>query len=99
MPRVLKQYAVTSPVGSNTPQTSVQISPNNDRRISLIIQNTGANPGLLQFSNPVKGDGSDLTIAALGILILNQDTTCPTEAINVGSALATTWAILESNSQ
>jgi hypothetical protein len=90
-----KQYRGVSAAGSNTPTTSKRISPNTPNRLMLTIQNTGANPGLLHFSEPVQGDGSDILFAVGQILIFDQPGTCPTEAINVGSTLGTTWALLE----
>lgn len=91
----MKQFKVVTPAGSNTPQTSVQASPAIPGRTLLFIQNTGANPGALHFKENVQGDPSDIAIPAGGSQKFDQDTTCPRERVNLGSALATTWAILE----
>lgn len=64
-------------------------------RTLLEIQNTGANPGFYHFKEAVQGDGSDFTLAAGAVKTFDQSDTCPTEALNLGSTLGTTWAILE----
>lgn len=96
MPLVTKQYIGVTIANSFGDNASVQpIAPLNPTRKSLRIQVTGANPGLLQFANKVRNDGSDFTIAAGQFMTWEQSDTCPLEAINIGSVAATTWAILE----
>ena len=90
-----KQFKVITNAGSNAPQTSVAASPALSGRTLLVIQNTGANPGLLHFREPVQGDGSDILVAAGQLYSFQQSDTCPREKVNLGSAAATTWAILE----
>jgi len=95
-----KQYHVIAPANSNTQQTSVIAAPNTANRTFLVIQNTGVNPGFVQFRNAVQNDGSDLLMNAGEILqfdklFSNDVFNGPTEAINVGSALGTTFAIIE----
>lgn len=92
----IKHTAVPTPAGSNTPTASVRVSPETPRRTFLYIVNTGANPGLLRLGDKVQGDGADIPIAAgadFGPLQIAE--TCPSEAINLGSVAATTWAVIE----
>lgn len=93
--QTLKHYGAVSDVGSNTVNSSKRVAPLNPNRTHLTLQNTGANPGVLRFSEPVRGDGSDILINTAQILVFDQADTCPVEAINLGSALGTTWAIVE----
>lgn len=74
---------------------SKRVAPAAPDRTLLLIQNTGANPGLLRFSESCKGDGSDLVIAVGSFWLWDQADTCPVEAVNLASVLGTTWAILE----
>lgn len=95
----LKQYRALSLAGSQLLGGS-QVSPATPSRSFLFIQNTGANPGLLQFKNPVKNDGSDLLIISGASFRSDQtysDDTLngPIESINLASTLGTTWAIIE----
>lgn len=95
-----KQYRVILLAGSNTPNTSIQATPATPSRCSLLIQNTGANPALFQISNPIRGDGSDILLAAGASFLFNQlapdgSFNGPTESLNFGAALATTIAIME----
>lgn len=96
MPAIrLKQFKVITPALSNTPATSVAASPAIDGRTLLTIQNTGANPGLLHFKEAVQNDGSDIAIPAGQLVTFDQAETCPREKVNLGSALLTTWAVVE----
>lgn len=96
MPAVnTKQFRVLTPALSNTPTTSVGASPAIAGRTLLTIQNTGANPGLLHFKEAVQGDGSDIAFAAGQIVTFDQAETCPREKVTLGSALPTTWAVIE----
>lgn len=75
---------------------SKRVAPGNPNRTLLLIQNTGANPGFLRFSEACKGDGSDILLAAGSApLVWDQADTCPVEAVNLASILGTTWAINE----
>lgn len=93
--RSTKQFKASSPASATFPAGSQRVSPANDLRTLLVIENTGANPGLVHFKEQVQGDGSDFLVAAGGFLNYQQSDTCPTEAVNIGSTLGTTWAILE----
>lgn len=97
MPAVsMKQFKVITPAGSNTPQTSVAASPALPGRTLLFVQNNGSNPGVVHFKENVQGDASDITVPAGGSLpVFDQADTCPKEKINLGSALATSWVLLE----
>jgi hypothetical protein len=91
-----KQFKVITPAGSNAPTTCVAASPALPGRTLLLIQNTGANPGLIHFKEGVQGDGSDIAVAAGAFApLFDHATTCPREKVNLGSASATTWAVLE----
>lgn len=80
-------------------KNSKRISPQTDSptsvRVSLIIQNTGVNPGFLHFAEDVQGDGSDLVLAAGEVREWKDARTTPREAVNVASVLGTTWAVIE----
>lgn len=91
-----KQTRVITAGGSNTPQTSVRAAPYTPGRTLIMLQNVGANPGLVHFKETVQGDLSDYTVLAGAYLpVFDQADTCPIEAINLGSALITTWVLLE----
>lgn len=79
--------------GANTINKAV--SPAVNDRVYLLIQNTGANPGQVQFKDPIKQDGSALLFAAGAGLIWDRPETCPTDAITCFSTLGTTFAIME----
>lgn len=93
--RTDKHYGEAPAAGTNNPGGSITVTPANPKRIALLIQNTGANPGLVRFEEPIQGDGSDLLFAAGAGLLWDRADTCPVSAINVGSALGTTFAIVE----
>lgn len=98
--QIINQKIGRTPAGSNTPTNSVRLSPATPNRTFLLIQNTGANPGLLRLGNKVQADGGDLTVPAGGAFgPFDIAETCPTESIDIGSALATTWAIIEGTSR
>lgn len=101
MPAVKKtmQYRGLAPLGSNTPETSVRVTAGNGARTMLLIQNTGANDGLVHFGEDVHGDGSDILFTAGAGLLWDRETTVPESAINVGSALGTTFLIVEQVTQ
>lgn len=90
-----KHYGGLAVAGSNTPQTSVRVAPTNPKRILLMIQNTGANAGLVRFEEPIQGDGSDILFAPGAGLLFDRGDTCPQGAVNVGSSAGTTFTILE----
>lgn len=91
-----KQYKVITAAGTATDATSRTAAPQAPNRTMLLIQNTGANPGLVHFGENVQGDGSDFLVASGASLPLwDQADTTPKEKINLGSAAGTTWAILE----
>ena len=95
--RITMQYGTTLAAGTDTPASSVRISPKAGagRRTLLMIQNTGANPGLVRFGEPILGDGTDLLFTPGSGLLFDRASTCPEGAINLGSNLGTTFAILE----
>ena len=91
MPVRNKTYPLTTAAGA----ASTRPVPTNPNRVSLIIQNTGANPGQVRFAEPGQGVGADMLWVAGFIFKWDQADTCPKEAINVSSTLATTWVIVE----
>lgn len=100
MPAVsMKQFTVLTPAGSNTPQTTISASPATPGRTLLFIQNNGANPGRLHFKENVQNDTSDIVVVAGDHVTFSQSDTTPREKINLGSALATSWVILEQVTQ
>lgn len=100
MPAVsMKQFAVVTPAGSNTPQTSVQASPAIPGRTLLFIQNVGANNGSLHFKENVQGNMSDIQLTPGQFVQFDQAETTPKEKVNLGSAGGTSWAILEQVTQ
>lgn len=76
-------------------QPDAAVSPDNAGRVSLFIQNTGANPGLLRFGNPCKVDGTDIAVAAGAAIQFNENSAIIRQSFWLYSALATTWAIVE----
>lgn len=96
MPQITSQRGTRTVAGSNTPTTSVRFSPEVPNRTFLLVVNTGTNPGLLRLNEPIQGDGTDLPVPAGGQFgPFDIPETCPNSAINLGSALATSWAIIE----
>lgn len=93
--RRTKCFGQIVPAGSNTAETSVRVVPGNPERTMLVIQNTGANAGLVRFEEPVQGDGGDILFEAGSGLVWDRAATCPEAAINVGSLLGTTFSITE----
>lgn len=93
--RADKHYGAAPLAGTNNPTGSLRVTPANPKRISLLIQNTGANPGLVRFEEPIQGNGSDLLFAAGAGLLWDKSDACPVSAINVGSELGTSFAIVE----
>lgn len=93
----IKHYGAVSKatLAANIPNESERVAPLAPNRTLLVVQNTGANPGLLRFGEPCKGDGTDLVVAAGAFVSWDQADTCPVEAINLVSILGTSWAILE----
>lgn len=89
--RRTKTYQVVTAAGA----ASTRPVPENPKRVGFVIQNTGANPGLLRFGAPVASNGSDLTIAAGDRFTWNQADTCPLESMNFASTLTTTWCVME----
>lgn len=94
-PRRTKNYGINARAGSDNPQTCVQVVPNSPNRAMLLIQNTGGNPGVVRFDGPVQGDGSDLLFDAGSGLLFDRADTCPENLIAFGSALGTTFTVLE----
>lgn len=96
-----KQYRAVSiaTAAAGFPAASKRLSPQTDSatatRVSLIVQNTGANPGLVHFAEQVQADGSDIVLGAGERLEYKDARTTPREALNLGSILGTTWAIIE----
>lgn len=103
MPAVrFKQYLYTAAAATNVPvQGQTAAAPQVDQRCYLLIQNTAAaNSALVQFKNPIKGNGSDLILAAGQAMLFDQtlpDGTpnIPIDAIYIGSQAGATVAILE----
>lgn len=93
--QTVKHYGFASLANADVTQGTVRVAPNNPNRTLITIQNTGANPGLLRWGEPCKGDGSDQVIAAGQDKTYDQADTCPVEAINLASIAGTTWAIVE----
>lgn len=96
MPRLernSKTYFVQT--GTTGADPSVPPVPTNPARIGLIIQNTGANPGVLRFGGPPQGAGKDLAFSAGQREPWLQSDTTPLEAIYFLSAAATTWCVVE----
>lgn len=88
----LKQYRFNLVAAA----ASLRVSPYAPRRTFLLIQNTGVNPALVHFGEPIQGGGGDLVLAAnekLGPFFIPAS--CPSEAINVQSDLGTTITLLE----
>jgi hypothetical protein len=88
---VNKPYNVTSVAAA----PSQQPVPANPKRVSLIIQNTGANVGYVRFGTSTQGVGLDFEWTAGFLLKWDQADTCPKEGINLSSVAGTTWAIME----
>lgn len=92
----IKHYGAVSTANADVAKGSVRVAPASADRTFFTIQNTGANPGLLRFGEPCKGDGSDIVFAINSPpMVWDQADTCPVEAINLASVLGTTWAIAE----
>jgi hypothetical protein len=94
-PRHTKQYGINCLVGSDTPQNSVNVVPSSPNRSMLMIQNTGPNPGVIRFDGPVQGDESDMLFASGSGLLFDRSDTVPETSISFGSALGTTFCVLE----
>ena len=94
MARSIKVYplntANVAAAGVATPQIPV-----NPSRISLFIQNTGANGGYVRFGSPNQGQGFDVTVVPLGSFKWDQADTCPTEALYFTGN--TSWCVMEGN--
>jgi len=90
-----KHYGGLAKAGTNNAQTSVRVTAANPKRILLMIQNTGANPGLVRFEEPIQGDGSDMLFESKSGLVFDRSDTCPQGAVNIGSELGTTFMIME----
>lgn len=86
-----KQYGIVSTAAA----TSVRPGPAVPNRRYLMIQNTGANPGLFRFGGSTRGDGSDMLFAAGTGVILSTESVCPIEDLNFSSVLGTTWSVIE----
>ncbi len=88
-----KTYLVKAAPGDTTGTPPI---PTNPRRLGLIIQNTGAAPGLVRFGDTVKNDGSDLLLAA-GTFAPAWSTpeTTPVESVNFFSTTGTTFCVIE----
>jgi hypothetical protein len=88
-----KIYLVKAAPGDTTGNPPI---PTNPRRLGLVIQNTGAAPGLVRFGDTVKNDGSDLLLAAgeFAPAWLTPETT-PIESVNFFSESGTTFCVIE----
>lgn len=86
-----QQYSVTCPAG----ELVTGVSPHVPKRVLLVIQNTGANPGLFRIEKQVQLDGGDYVIAAGAELRFVEPENCPSESLNFYSALGTTFAVFE----
>lgn len=89
--RKTKTYTVVSGPGATT-QASV---PENPKRIGLFMQNTGGTLGIARFGGPTQGNGSDMQFSAGKDIKWDNPDTCPQESINVSSAAALTWCVIE----
>lgn len=94
MPLVNKTYPVVSQAGG----ASTRPLSDNPSRKSLIIQNTGGNPGQVRFGAANQGPGADLTFIAGQMERWDQPGTCPLESVNLSAVLGTTWCIVEGRS-
>ena len=90
-----KHYGGIAPAGSNNEAGCVRVTPENPRRTMLFIQNTGTNAGLVRFEEPIQGDGSDMLFVGGSGILWDRADTVPQSAINVGSLLGTTFAVIE----
>ena len=88
-PPITKQYVVQAVVESR------RASPQTPTRGYLLIQNTGANPGLFRLVDDVRRDGGDVLINAGAVFEWDNPDTTPREALNFASDLGTTFAIIE----
>lgn len=86
-----KQYGVTSLAAAESKKPGPAVLS----RRYLMVQNTGANPGLFRFDGACRNDGSDLLFAAGAGVIFSTDNVCPTESLNFFSTLGTTWTVIE----
>lgn len=89
--RNAKTYSFTTLAGA----TATRPLPENPNRVSLMIQNTGANLGNVRFGAPVQAPGSDLAFAPGAIVKWDFPETCPLESVNLFSTASTTWCIVE----
>lgn len=95
IPKKTVTYGVRLEAGTNTPETSVRVAAGNPERTMLLIQNTGANDGLVRFGGPILGDGTDILFTAGSGLLWDREMTCPESSMDFGSALGTTFTITE----
>lgn len=91
MPATNKHYPLASAAGG----ANTRPLPANDKRVSIVVQNTGGNPGQVRFADPTQGVGFDFTLAPGDTFKWDQADTCPTEALNLSSTYGTTWAVME----
>ena len=93
MPRSkAKQYRVIVKAGEN-----VRPAPHTPERVLLFIQNTGANPLQVSFEDEAGEavDGGDFILTSMAYMKFDNPDTCPSESVNLRSALGTTAAVLE----
>lgn len=87
----LRNYPVIAAAG----QFVNGVIPANPKRVLLVIQNTGVNPGRFRFEQPVQNDAGDQVLASMERVILDNPDTCPAEGVNFLSDLGTTFAVIE----
>lgn len=92
MPVRNKTYNFVTPTPAGVTQRPV---PENPNRVSLVIQNTGAQPGQVRFGAPNLTAAQDFTWAAGQFTKWDQADTCPLDSVNLNSAAATTWTVME----
>lgn len=97
--RRTKQYGLPVAAGTDNVAGAIRVAPANANRSMLIIQNAGANDGLIRFDSAVQGDGTDMVFAAGSGLVFDRENTCPEAEIWVGSALGTTFTFIEQVTQ
>lgn len=88
-----KQYVVVCAAAAK----SKRAAPDLKNRMSLYIQNTGANAGLVRFGSDCRGDGGDILLASGNALKWDIPETTPNESLNFMSVAGTTFCVYEGN--
>jgi hypothetical protein len=89
-----KTYVATTVANA----ASIRLVPTNPRRISLMIQNTGAVTGNVRFGGSTQGGVNDFEFPSGLIFKWDQADTCPLEDINLstpGGGANGSWVIME----